>query len=320
MRTVILDSFTADQGAPGWWDGLRALGELVVYPRTSGDEVVARAAGATAILTNKVAVSASSLAALPDLRYIGVLATGTNIVDLAAAQTHGVAVTNVPGYAAEAVAQLVFALVLHFTHDVAGHSADVKAGAWARSPDFCFFRQPLPELAGKTLAIVGSGNIGGAVARIGAGFGMEVVHAAVPGSPTSRGRTPLVEALARADVVSLHCPLTADTRGMVDANFLGAMKPTAILINTGRGLLINDAELVAALARGQLAGVGLDVLSAEPPPADHPLTDARAPWARRVVITPHIAWGTVEARRRLEAAVTKNLQAFLEGTALNRVV
>lgn len=320
MRTVILDSFAADQGLPGWWDGLRALGELVVYPRLNDDEVVARCAGATAILTNKVDVRAATMAALPDLGYVGVMATGTNMVDLEAARARGVAVTNVPGYATEAVAQLVFALVLHFTHDVAGHSADVKAGAWARSPDFCFFRQPLPELAGKTLAIVGSGNIGGAVARIGAAFGMEVLHAAVPGSPTSRPRTPLPEALARADVVSLHCPLTPDTRNLVDAKFLGAMRPAAILINTGRGLLIDEAALVAALAQGRLGGVGLDVLSTEPPPADHPLTDPRAPWARRVVVTPHIAWGTVEARRRLEAAVTKNLEAFLNGVALNRVV
>jgi glycerate dehydrogenase len=320
MRTVILDSFAADQGESGWWDGLRALGELVVFPRMNEDEVTARCAGATAILTNKVGVRAASLAALPDLSYVGVIATGTNMVDLDAARARGVAVTNVPGYAADAVAQLVFALILHFSHDVAGHNADVKAGAWARSPDFCFFRQPLPELAGKTLAIVGSGSIGGAVARIGAAFGMQVLHAAVPGSPTSHARTPLFDALAQADVVSLHCPLTAETRNLVDARFLGAMKPTAILINTGRGPLINEANLVSALAQGTLAGAGLDVLSTEPPPADHPLTDPRAPWAQRVIITPHIGWGTVEARRRLEAAVTRNLQAFLNGTVLNRVV
>jgi glycerate dehydrogenase len=319
MKIVILDSFAADQGEPGWWDGLRAQGELVVYPRTPDDQIVARCAGAQAVLTNKIEIRAATLAALPDLRYIGVLATGTNMVDLDAARSRGVAVTNVPGYASEAVAQLVFAMVLHLTHDVAAHGADVKAGLWARSPDFCFFRQPLIELAGKTLVVIGSGNIGGAVARIGAAFGMKVLRAAVPGS-TTPSRVPLAEALPQADVISLHCPLTPATRGMVDAKFLAATKPTAMLINTSRGLLINEADLVAALERGRLGGVGLDVLATEPPPADHPLTNPSAPWARRVLVTPHIGWGTSEARRRLETAVAQNLEAFLAGDSLNRVV
>ena len=322
MRIVILDSFAADQGDPdAFWAGLRALGELSVHPRTNAGDLLARAAGAGALLTNKVPLDAAAVAALPELRYVGVLATGTNVVDLAAARAAGVAVTNVAGYAAESVAELVFALVLQFTHDVAGHAAAVRAGAWAASPDFSFFTRPLIELAGKTLVVVGSGAIGGAVARIGAAFGMHVVSAAVPGAPPRAGapRTPLAEALPRADVVTLHCPLTEATRGLVDARFLASMKPGAILINTARGGLVDEPALVAALAAGRLGGVGLDVLSVEPPPADHPLTDGRAPWAARLVVTPHIGWGTVEARRRLAAEVTENLGAFLRGERRNRV-
>ena len=319
MRIVILDSFAADQADGTFWDDLRGVGELVVHARSADGDVVSRAAGAVAALTNKVAFSAATFAALPDLGYVGVLATGTNVVDLAAARAAGVAVTNVPSYAAASVAQHVLALVLHFSQDVAGHSAAVKAGAWARSPDFCFFTREMFELAGKTLALVGSGAIGGAVARIAEAFGMRVVRAAVPGSPTQAGRTPLAEALPTADVVSLHCPLTDATRGMVDARFLAAMKPGAILINTARGALVDEGALVVALAAGTLGGVGLDVLSVEPPPADHPLCDPRAPWAARVVVTPHIGWGAIEARRRLAAVATDNLRAFIAGQRKNRV-
>ncbi|HVR61637.1 MAG TPA: D-2-hydroxyacid dehydrogenase [Polyangia bacterium] len=319
MRIVLLDSFAADQGEPAPWAELAALGELVTYTHTKDAEVIARCAGAGAVLTNKVPIGAPVMAAEPALRYIGVVATGTNMVDLPAARARGIAVTNVPGYATDSAAQLVFALVLHFTHDVAGHSADVKAGRWAASPDFCFFRQPLVELAGKTLAVVGSGHIGGAVARIGEAFGMRVLRAAVPGSP-SINRVPLLEAVAAADVVSLHCPLTPATQSLVNATFLAAMRPDAILINTGRGGLVDDGALLAALQAGRLRGVGLDVLQVEPPPADHPLTNPRAPWAARVAVTPHIAWGTVEARRRIRAEVAKNLQAFLDGATRNRVV
>ena len=319
MRIVILDSFAADQGDLAMWSGLGALGELVVHARSANGDVVTRCAGAAAALTNKVPFAAAAFAALPDLRYIGILATGTNVVDLAAARAAGVAVTNVPSYAAASVAQHVAALILHFTQDVAGHSAAVKAGAWAASPDFAFFTKEISELDGKTLVLVGSGAIGGAVARIAGAFGMRVVRAAVPGSPTRAGRAPLADALPGADFVSLHCPLTDATRGMVDARFLAALKPGAILINTARGALIDEAALVAALAAGKLGGVGLDVLAVEPPPADHPLTDARAPWASRVVVTPHIGWGAIEARRRLAAEATENLRAFLAGARRNRV-
>jgi glycerate dehydrogenase len=319
MRIVIVDGFAADQGDSEFWSGLRELGELVVLPRIADGELVARCAGATAALTNKVAFGAEDFEALPELKYVGVLATGTNIVDLDAARAAGVAVTNVPGYATEAVAELVFALVLHFTHDVAGHAAAVKAGAWAASHDFSFFTRPLHELAGQTLVVVGSGAIGGAVARIGEAFGMRVVKAAVPGAPGGAPRTPLAEALPLADVVTLHCPLTAATRGLVNARFLGALKPGAILLNTGRGALVNEADLVATLTAGRLGGVGLDVLDQEPPPAAHPLLDPSAPWAARVVVTPHIGWGTVEARGRLAKEVADNLAAFVRGERRNRV-
>jgi glycerate dehydrogenase len=323
-RIVVLDSFAIDQGEPdSAWRELAALGELVVYPRTETAEIVGRAGDDTrAVFTNKVSLGAAELSALPALRYIGVTATGTDIIDLEAARARGVAVTNVPGYATESVAELVFALILHFSYDVAGHNAAVKAGVWAASSDFCFFRQPLIELAGKTLVLVGAGAIGGAVARIGEAFGMRVVRAAVPGAPARAGqaRVPLAEALPLADFVSLHCPLTPATRGLVGAGFLAALRPGAILINTGRGALIDDEALAAALASGHLGGAGLDVLAAEPPSPNHPLTDPRAPWAGRIVITPHIGWGTVESRRRLVGEVARNLAAFLQGQARNRVV
>lgn len=322
-RIVVLDSFAIDQGeVEEVWRELAALGDLAVFEQTDPAEVGAHGRDAVAVLTNKVALTAADLEALPALRYIGITATGTNVVDLKAAQAAGVAVTNVPGYATDSVAELVFALILQFTLDVAGHNASVKAGVWAASPDFCFFRQPLVELAGKTLVLVGAGAIGGAVARIGEAFAMRVIRAAVPGAPPrpQQVRVPLEQALPEADFVSLHCPLTERTRGLVDARFLARLKPGAILINTGRGALVDEPALVAALDSGHLGGAGLDVLSVEPPPPAHPLADPRAPWARRVVITPHIGWGTVEARTRLVAEVTQNLAAFLRGEPRNRVV
>jgi glycerate dehydrogenase len=318
VRIVVLDSFAADQGEQAGWTELEALGEAVVYPRTPPGEVVGRARDAEAIVINKVVIGAETIAALPALRYIGVSATGTNVVDLVTARARGIAVTNVPGYAAESVAQLTFAMILELAIDVAAHSAAVKAGRWADTEDFCFFLRRLPELSGKTLVVLGMGAIGGAVARIGAGFGMKVIAAAVPGS-SSVERVPLADALPLADVVSLHCPLTSATANFVDRKFLSLMKKTAILINTSRGGLIHEADLIGALSRGHLGGVGLDVLAREPPVAEHPLTDANAPYADRVLVTPHLGWGTVEARSRVRKQVAANFRAFVAGARLNRV-
>ncbi len=209
-------------------------------------------------------------------------------------------------------------LLLQFTNDCAGHSQDAMQGRWAAAQDFCFFRHAIPELHGRALAVVGMGAIGGAVARIATGFGMRVIAAAVPGSP-SPGRVPLDEALAQADAVSLHCPLTERTKLLVDDRFLGALKPGAILINTGRGGLIDEAACVRALASGRLGGLGLDVLSSEPPPHGHPLLDAKSAWSSRVCITPHVAWGSLEARRRLVAETATNIGAFARAERRNRV-
>jgi glycerate dehydrogenase len=317
MRIVVLDGFAADQGELGW-DELRLLGETFVYPRTPAGEVLTRAAGAQAVLTNKVILTRAILEALPELRYVGIVATGTNVVDFDACRERGIAVTNVPGYCAEAVAQFIFAVLLHALENVGAYVDEVKSNRWAEAPDYCFFLHRHVELADKTIAILGLGNIGRKVAEIARAFGMHVVAAAVPGS-SAEGRVPLDEALARADVVSLHCPLTERTRKMVDRAFLETMKPDAILVNTSRGGLVDEGALLDALSRGRVRAALLDVLGEEPPPRDHPLLDRSAPWSSRVIVTPHIAWGKVEARRRLISRAAENLAAFLRGERKNRV-
>lgn len=318
MQIVFLDSFAADQGAPAWAE-VAPLGTVTLYPRTRPDELAARCENAEALVTNKVVLGEALFAAAPKLRYIGVSATGTNIVDIEAARKRGIAVTNVPGYSTESVAQLVFAHILHFSTRVAAHDAAVKAGDWARSPDFCLFLAPLVELAGKTLVVIGMGAIGGAVARIAAGFGMTVIAAQVPGRPTDASRMPLAEALPKADVVTLHCPLSRATDKLVGADFLAKLRPGTILINTARGGLLDEAAVVAAVESGRLGGLGVDVLGQEPPPAGHLFTKLAAPFASRVVITPHIAWGTAEARARLQREVALNLAAYQSGQKRNRV-
>jgi glycerate dehydrogenase len=317
LRIVVLDGFAADQGELGW-DDLARLGEVTVHARTAPDEIVARATGAAAVLTNKVVLTRAVIEKLPELKYVGIVATGTNVVDFDACRERGIAVTNAPGYCSEAVAQFVFAFLLHALEDIAPYVVDVKSGGWSRAPDYCYFLHRHIELAGKNLAVLGMGNIGKRVADLGRAFGMNVMATAVPGG-TSEGRTELETAIPRADVVSLHCPLTEKTRGLVDRAFLAAMKPDAILINTSRGPLIDEGALLEALPRGRPGAVLLDVLGEEPPPPDHPLTDPRAPWAGRVLVTPHIAWGKVEARQRLIDLVSENLAAFLRGERKNRV-
>lgn len=314
LRLVILDAHTANPGDLDW-SGLEALGALTVYPRTPADQTVARAAGAQVVLTNKVVLGADELAALPDLRYLGVLATGTNVVDLAAAAARGVVVTNVPAYSTASVAQVTLALLLELTHGVGAHAAAVHGGRWETSEDFSFTLQPLVELAGRRLGLVGLGAIGAAVARLGLALEMEVVAHTRSGRELPGVRAVGLEELAAtSDVVSLHCPLTEATRGLVDAAFLARMKPTAYLLNTARGPLVDEAALAAALYAGRLAGAGLDVLSEEPPSADNPLLGAP-----RCVITPHLAWASVAARRRLIDIATANVAAWAAGAAVNVV-
>lgn len=319
MNIVLLDAFTADQGRSEW-PGLSQLGTVTRHARVGGGDLARLCAGAEILITNKAVISAPLMHTLvPTLKYVGVSATGTNIVDVEAARALGIAVTNVPGYSTPSVAQLTVALMLSLSLDVAEHASAVKGGAWASCPDFCFFLRPFPEWAGKTLTILGMGAIGQAVARIAEAFDMRVLAAAVPGAPPKADRVPLDRALEEADVVSLHCPLTPETDRMVNKAFLDAMKPGALLINTSRGGLVDERALVDALDEGHLGGVGLDVLSVEPPPADHPLLDSHAPWAPRVIVTPHMAWGTEEARGRLRFEVVENLRAFLAGQRRNRV-
>lgn len=320
MKIVVLDGYALNPGDLSW-EGLNALGECVVYERTPVDRIAERAAGAWAVLTNKTVLSAATLAALPDLRYIGVLATGYNVVDVEAAARQGIAVTNVPAYGAASVAQLVFALLLEMCSQVGHHARLVREGAWTRSPDFAFWDRPLIELEGLTLGIVGFGDIGRKVAALGRVFGMELLaHTRHPEKYRGQGAgagvkfVELDELFTRADAVSLHCPLTAETEKLVDARRLALMKPTARLINTGRGALVDEAALAAALNDGRLAGAGLDVLCQEPPPADNPLLQAR-----NCYITPHVAWATGAARGRLLAGAVANLRDFMDGVPRNLV-
>lgn len=307
-RIVVLDGKTLNPGDIDW-SALAALGDFELHDRTPEADVVTRASGASILLTNKTPLSAATISALSDLRYIGVLATGYNVVDVSAARARGIPVCNVPAYGTQSVAQHVLALLLELTNQVGPHAATVRNGRWARSPDFCYWDGALVELDGLTLGIVGSGRIGTAVARLGEAFGLRVVFARRAG-----GRDELKQVLRAADIVSLHCPLTDATRALINAETLTWMKPTAFLINTARGPLIDEAALADALAKGRLAGAALDVLSIEPPPADHPLTSLP-----NCVVTPHIAWATRAARARLMAVATENVRAFLRGETRNRV-
>jgi glycerate dehydrogenase len=312
MRITILDGHTTNPGDLSW-EPLEQFGSLRVYDRTAAAEIVARAAAAEVVLTNKTPLTRETIAALPQLKCIGVLATGYNIVDVAAARERGIPVCNVPEYGTPNVAQATFALLLELTNRVGRHAELVRAGRWSSCPDFCFWEGELVELAGLTLGIVGYGRIGRAVATVGRAFGMRILAAR-----RGRGDDPeCVEfdtLLRESDVVSLHCPLTPETREIIDAAALAKMKPNAFLINTSRGPLVNEAALAAALNAGQIAGAGLDVLAVEPPPATNLLLAAR-----NCVITPHVAWATREARRRLIACTAENLRAFAAGRPRNVV-
>ncbi|BCA78898.1 D-2-hydroxyacid dehydrogenase [Desulfuromonas sp. AOP6] len=317
MKIVVLDGYTLNPGDLSW-DSLQALGECAIYERTPAPQVVERCRGAEAVLTNKVVFSAEVLDQLPELRYIGVTATGYNVVALEEVRRRGITVTNVPGYSTASVAQMVFALVLELTQQVGHHDHLVRQGRWSASPDFCFWDRSLTELDGRTMGIVGYGQIGRAVSRIAGAFGMRVlVHTAHPekyGESEEVTFVELPELFARADVISLHCPLTPQTEGLVDETRLATMKKTALLINTGRGPLVDEAALAAALNSGRIAGAGLDVLGSEPPSPDNPLLTAK-----NCFITPHIAWATQEARQRLLDITVANLAAYQRGEAANVV-
>jgi glycerate dehydrogenase len=316
-RIVYLDCYTANPGDLSW-DALRGLGDCVLYDRTPDDEVIDRAADAEIVLTNKAALDGATIRALPRLRYIGVTATGYNIIDLSAARERGIVVTNVPAYSTASVAQMTFALLLELAMHVGHHSRAAREGRWSASPDFCYWDRPLVELAGLTMGIVGLGQIGREVARLAGAFGMNVIAASrqpLMAPPTGLRIVDMDELFRASDVVSLHCPLTPETRNMVDARRLATMKPSALLINTSRGGLVVEQDLADALNTGRIAGTAVDVLSTEPPPGGNPLLSAR-----HCYVTPHIAWATRAARARLLDAAVENVRAYIRGAPINRVV
>jgi glycerate dehydrogenase len=315
MKIVVLDGYCLNPGDLSW-DALRALGEVEVHDRTPAAEAEARSQGATVVLTNKTPLPGDVIARLPELRYIGVLATGYNVVDVAAAREHGVTVTNIPTYGTASVAQFVFALLLELCHHVGQHSDAVRAGEWSRNPDWSFWKSPLRELSGRTMGIVGFGRIGRATARIADAMGMRVLanDAMEVNAPLYHGFSwaPVPDLLRESDVVSLHVPLFPETKHMSHAASLAQMKRSAFLINTSRGPLVNDQDLADALNAGVIAGAALDVLSVEPPAESNPLLRAR-----NCLVTPHIAWATLEARARLMEIAITNISAFLEGKPVN---
>lgn len=316
MKIVVLDGYTlsADRND---WRALDELGETVVYDRTEKADIVQRARQAEVLLTNKCVIDRQVMEQLPELKYIGVLATGYNIVDIQAAAEKGIVVTNVPAYSTESVAQMVFAHILNLTQQVGHYAAEVRDNVWSNQPDFSYRNTPVIELAGKRIGIVGFGRTGAATARLAAGFGMEVaVYTSKPESalPAGYHKVGLDELFASSDVVSLHCPLNQQTAEMVNASRLAQMKQGAILINTGRGGLVDEAALAEALKAGRLLGAGLDVLTSEPPAADHPLIHLP-----NCFITPHIAWATAEARARLLDRVVENIKAWVAGSPVNVV-
>jgi len=316
MQIVVLDGYTLNPGDLSW-DDLESLGPLTVHDRTPPEETVARAAHAEIVLTNKTALPREVIEQLPHLRYVGVLATGYNIVDAAAARERDIIVTNVPDYATLSVVQMVFGHLLNLTLHVSEHARQVAAGRWSRSLDFAYWDFPLIELVGMTFGVFGFGRIGRATAEAARAFGMNVLahDVMLPSAVPSYVRLVGMEELFRwSDVLSLHCPLTPKTHFLINAERLSWMKPSAFLINTSRGPLVDERALAEALNMGRLAGAGLDVLSVEPPPFDHPLLTAR-----NCHITPHIAWATTAARKRLLDTVVANVRAFLAGRPENVV-
>ena len=316
MKIVILDGFTAQPGDLSW-EALEEIGEVTVYDRTRPEETVERAKDADIVLTNKVCLRRPEIEQLPKLKYIGVLATGYNVVDIEAANEHGIVVTNVPAYSTESVAQMVFAHLLTITNRVEHYAMKNRDGAWTASPDFCYWDTPLTELAGKTFGIIGLGNIGRRVAAIAQAFGMRVVaytSKAADQLPSGLEKRTMDELLKESDVVSLHCPLTPDTHHLMNSQTLQMMKPSAILINTGRGPLVCDQDVADALKANRLRAYCADVLTEEPPKADNPLLSCE-----NAFVTPHIAWATTEARARLIDVAIGNIKTFMDGQPMNVV-
>ncbi len=316
MKIVVLDGYAMNPGDLSW-EGLEGLGDCTIYERTYPNEVMERAEGADVLLTNKTVIKAEHIHALPQLKYIGVLATGYNVVDIEAAKERGLVVTNIPAYSTQSVAQMAFAHLLNITHRVEHYAMEVRKGDWTRCRDFSYWDTPLIELAGLTIGIVGLGNTGMAMARLALAMGMKVY------AYTSKKKEELLEGIevhtlddlfSQCDVVSLHCPLTPSTQHLVNAARLATMKKSAILINTGRGPLIDEQALADALNNDVIAAAGVDVLSCEPPKADNPLLTAK-----NCYITPHIAWATLAARQRLMKITVENLSSFIAGKVVNNV-
>ncbi len=317
MKIVVLDGYGLNPGDLSW-EAMQILGDLKVYDRTSESELYERASDAEVLITNKTIISAKDMENLSQLKYIGVLATGYNVVDIEAAKKRNIVVTNIPAYSTRSVAQMVFAHLLNITQRVGHYADENRRGRWTNNPDFCYWDTPLVELDGKKMGIIGFGNIGQATAAIAIALGMEVcVYSSKPQFMLPQGiqRMSIDDIFRECDVVSLHCPLTDKTKGLVNATRLKTMKPSAILINTGRGPLINEQDLANALNNGIIAGAGLDVLSTEPPQKDNPLLTAK-----NCFITPHIAWATKEARLRLMEIAVNNLKSYIAGNVINNVV
>lgn len=316
MNIVILDGYGLNPGDLSW-KALENLGNLTVYQRTDKEEVIHRSSGADILLTNKVIIDSGTMAALPDLKYIGVLATGYNVVDIDAAKKRGIIVTNIPAYSTDSVAQMTFAHLLNITNRIGHYAEQNRTGRWSKNEDFCYWDTPLPEISGKTMGIVGLGNIGIRVAQIAHAFGMDVFAFTSRNSaslPPGIQKTTLDGLLSVSDILTLHCPLTETTNGMINRDSIAKMKHGAILINTGRGPLVNETDVAEALKNGHLAAYGADVMCEEPPSADNPLLNAP-----NAFITPHIAWATYEARVRLLNIAAANIAAFIDNNPVNVV-
>jgi len=314
MKIVILDAYTVNPGDLTWHP-LDDMGELIVYDRTLPEQVVERCKGAEVVLTNKVVLDAEILNQLPHLSYIGVLATGYNVVDLEVASRQSITVTNIPAYSTNSVAQMVWAHILNITNNVAHYATENSKGRWTNNKDFCYYDFTHTELAGKTMGIVGLGNTGMATARIAQAFGMKViVYTSKTQLPEGMTKVTLDELFQESDILSLHCPLTNETKGLVNRERLNLMKPSAILINTSRGPVVNEADVAEALNQGRIAAFGADVVSVEPIEASNPLLNAK-----NCFLTPHIAWATKEARQRLIDICVENVKAFVQDNPQNVV-